>query len=567
MPPGSVRRSQLISTYGVGAIIAFEDESFMVCGTDRWDVEQSDLHEPRLERDLNVSGFATPPVGRGSRDVPVVRFPRWHSCPGCERLDDHRFFAGLHDNTCQSCNRVLVPSRFVIACPKGHIEDFPYFSWIHAGLGRSTGQHEMKISSSGETASLASVEVSCSCGAKRTMEGAFDRVELRKVARCRGRRPWLTSDADECSEDVRTLQRGASNVWFATLASALSIPPWSEGAHQALNRFWAVLRHVGDDALPQTIEGMGIASGTDYSVEDLVVAVKERRGTEQTPSDDGGLQLRLQEFDALRRGKEERSRGQEFVVETGQVPPDLASRLDQVMLAKRLREVRALTGFTRLTPSHDPERIAPLAVERPAWGLPAIEVKGEGVFMSFSSDAIGEWEARPEVRERAAVVDERYQRQASFWAAENERRITPRLLMVHTFAHALINQWALDAGYPAASLRERLFVSDDVAGLLIYTATSDAAGSLGGVISQAAPERLGPAVEEALGRYAWCSADPVCIETEAAGVDSLNLAACHACALLPETSCEERNTLLDRGLLIGTPKQPDLGFFADLVDH
>jgi hypothetical protein len=106
-----------------------------------------------------------------------------------------------------------------------------------------------------------------------------------------------------------------------------------------------------------------------------------------------------------------------------------------------------------------------------------------------------------------------------------------------------------------------------MAGLLIYTATTDAAGSLGGVVGQAEPERLDSALEQALARVSWCSADPLCIEADATGVDSLNLAACHACVLLPEVSCEEMNLLLDRGLLVGTPEDPAIGYFSTLVAH
>ena len=147
-----------------------------------------------------------------------------------------------------------------------------------------------------------------------------------------------------------------------------------------------------------------------------------------------------------------------------------------------------------------------------------------------------------------------------------DRVISPRLVLIHSLAHALINEWALDSGYPAAALRERLYVSDDMASVLIYTASSDSAGSLGGVIAQAQPQRLETSLRQALLRAAWCSSDPVCIESEAVGVDALNLAACHACSLLPEVSCEERNILLDRGLLVGLPVAPHLGYFGALLE-
>jgi hypothetical protein len=190
-------------------------------------------------------------------------------------------------------------------------------------------------------------------------------------------------------------------------------------------------------------------------------------------------------------------------------------------------------------------------------------VLGEGIFLRLDTARLARWETREDVRARAARINRNYR--DSFIGGNADREITPRLLLIHTLAHALIDQFALEAGYPAASLRERLYVSDEMAGLLIYTATTDAAGSLGGVVALARRERLAGSFLEALGRASWCSADPLCIETEAGGLDSLNLAACHACVLLPETSCEESNVLLDRGLLTGTPSQPDLGYFSSLV--
>jgi len=101
-----------------------------------------------------------------------------------------------------------------------------------------------------------------------------------------------------------------------------------------------------------------------------------------------------------------------------------------------------------------------------------------------------------------------------------------------------------------------------MAGLLLYTATSDSAGSLGGVVAKAQPARLAASFRELAARSAWCSADPLCVESGPSGVDGLNLAACHACCLLPEVSCEEMNLLLDRAMLIGTPSEPDAGFLG-----
>jgi hypothetical protein len=230
---------------------------------------------------------------------------------------------------------------------------------------------------------------------------------------------------------------------------------------------------------------------------------------------------------------------------------------------RRLREVRALRAFTRIEPPDpaDRTRWAQLSADPMDW-LPGMEVLGEGVFLMLNEDTLAGWERRDDVVARCAPIAANYQSRFTSLGSDPDREITPRLLLLHTLAHVLISQLSLECGYPAASLRERLYSSERMAGLLIYTAAADSAGSLGGLIAQAAPDRLSDTVLEAMAQAEWCSADPLCIEAGASGVESLNLAACHACCLLPETSCEEMNVLLDRGLLIGVPGNADLGYFA-----
>jgi hypothetical protein len=565
---GSVRRSQLITTYGIGSVVALGDESFMVAGLDHWPPRTPDIHEPRLERVLRVRGFVSPPAS-DRRDIPVVRFPRMYYCPVCRRLDSYGFFTGSPNNKCSTCGVDLVPSRFVTACRRGHVDDFPYHAWAHEGKPADPGkEHRLSIEAGGASASLSDILITCSCKEKATMQGSFGRIALKGITRCRGYRPWL-GDYESCDEVPRALQRGASNVWFPVVRSALSIPPWSEGAFKVLNRHWTFMRAMPDDALAATIRGSGIADGTPYSVDDLVTAARERRRREQDGSgvEDPNEELRREEYSALIHGMPEKSGLQEFVcIPVTSVASRVAEWIDHVAQVKRLHEVRALQSFTRLqasSPADPPEHRAPLGSrDEPDW-LPGIVVLGEGIFLRLDTARLARWETREDVRARAARINRNYR--DSFIGGNADREITPRLLLIHTLAHALIDQFALEAGYPAASLRERLYVSDEMAGLLIYTATTDAAGSLGGVVALARRERLAGSFLEALGRASWCSADPLCSETEASGLDSLNLAACHACVLLPETSCEESNVLLDRGLLTGTPSQPDLGYFSSLV--
>ena len=313
-PKGEIRRSQLITTYGVGSIVAVEDESFMVAGIDRWEPGPPNLHEPRLERRLRVNGFRLPPASESGPDIPVVRFPTWAHCPSCKRLDRYDRLTSIFKNACNACGIALVPSRFIICCVNGHVDDFPYFNWVHAGSPRIDGEHRMTIDSAGDTASLADIVITCTCGKRATMDGAFYKTAMKDVTRCLGRRPWLSENDTTCDQTPRTLQRGASNVWFSLTHSAISIPPWSEGAFLVLNKHWEILRHLSDkEALRGVLESMQLAAGTIYSTDDLVAAVIQRRADETADEDDVTRSLKRDEYLALLTGRPEQSRDQQFV--------------------------------------------------------------------------------------------------------------------------------------------------------------------------------------------------------------------------------------------------------------
>jgi hypothetical protein len=218
--------------------------------------------------------------------------------------------------------------------------------------------------------------------------------------------------------------------------SSISIPPWSEGAFKILNRYWSALQYSPDDALTQIIGGMGIAKGTPFTVEDLVLAVQQRRtgeGSGETQPD----ALRWQEYEALERGKAETGPDQEFVCVSAEGGNDLAAKwFDKVMLVKRLREVRALHAFTRVVGpmvGDPPERRAQIFQTSPGW-LPAIEVRGEGVFLELNRKRLQDWEADPEVVARARKVHDNYLRRTQAMGSVPNRVITPRFLLIHRFA-------------------------------------------------------------------------------------------------------------------------------------
>jgi hypothetical protein len=250
----------------------------------------------------------------------------------------------------------------------------------------------------------------------------------------------------------------------------------------------------------------------------------------------------------------------------------MSEHFADVVLVDRLRETRAMVGFERIvpeTPAQIDERKKLLRIEESArndW-LPAALVYGEGLFLTLREERLATWETGDAVQKRVALLQGRFDDAASRRQL-NERLLPGRLLLLHTLAHLLINQLTFECGYSSASLRERLYVSPaptPMAGLLIYTAAGDAEGTMGGLVRMGRPENLSRVVAQAVEGASWCSADPVCMEvgsTSGQGPDSCNLAACHSCALVPETACEHFNRFLDRGVVVGNVETSGLGYFT-----
>jgi hypothetical protein len=594
---GEIRRAQAITTYGVGSLIAVDHESFVVSGLDEadrsWRPDESPkIYERRLARLLDVDHFRLPPASDDtSKDgLRVRRFPLMHSCPECNELQHHRDFnppAGR--SVCGTCEVDLVPSRFVVACEAGHLGEFPYWQWVHRSSDRGSTTvgkcgGKLRLRTSGRTSSLRSILVSCTCGRapEVSMEGSFRRNALKDLGlKCRGHRPWLGTSApdQECGLPLRTLQRGSSSVWQPVLKSALSIPPWSNSREDPLAGRWEELRKY-ESRKDIEIYLNAVFNGGEWplsldEVMTLLAAEREEDPVEGGPTtfDHRYRALRNKEYERLCSGNDEseHSRDEQFVCET---PLGDQSVLDPLgvtgpMLVKKLREVRTLKAFTRLVDAESTTDAKEMPLSRdPLRWLPAMEVRGEGVFLRLDEDRLGTWERTIAVAARVERMRTAHQRVLDQRADDPSRAVpspaTPRMVLLHTLTHVLINEWSLDAGYPAASLRERLYAADDMAGVLIYTATSDSAGSLGGLVAQGEPELLDRTVRSAIRRVEWCSSDPLCMETEVSATGT-NLAACHACVMLPETSCEHNNILLDRALLVGTPDDPSVGFFQHIL--
>ena len=608
-PLGTVRRSQLISTFGIGSIVDLEKGSFMPMGLEDWErvtgLPSLSIGEPRLQAMLGVSHFRLGPVKedlpgttqvRARSAAPAVRFPRWHECPRCHRIghegapfelaaDGGRLVCLAHGPPVYT-----TPVRFVVACRKGHLNDFPWEWWAHrdrpAGVCVSPSLY---LGSHGQSASLSDLYVRCAaCGTKerpvrKSLSDAFGANAL-SGSSCSGFRPWLYDREADCDQPVRALQRGASNVHFGVVVSALSIPPASEAVSLIVQEIRAFLDGVPEATLPAVLAGVAIQHGV--SVEQLLTSYRQLRTLEG-----GGASLterlaRVEEYEALSEDREDPVIGgvvPQFRNNVLEPPPALMGLFDLVGAVSRLREVRVLAGFSRIEPypvSAEQIRqairdghISPLSRTPRNW-LPAAEIRGEGIFLRFRTDAVDAWvQANHGVRRRAAILEARSRAIADQRGYTRDYTVTPRLLLVHAFSHALIRQISVECGYSASALRERLYVAEaDAAGpvmngMLIYTGSPDSEGSLGGLVRLAEPELLEPIVLRTLRSVGWCGSDPVCLETDPQqSGDRVSGAACHCCLLLPETACEKFNRELDRTVLVGAADGSFNGYFGDAVE-
>ncbi|MEU3681456.1 DUF1998 domain-containing protein [Streptomyces sp. NPDC030592] len=600
-----VRQSQTVVPFGVGAVFDIQGESFVATGIGDWPSRgRQKLESARLASRLGVTGFYAAPATASDRfDVPdapgapYIRFPSWLFCGSCRRMKRWRIADEKPGQPprCPSCSpaRTLAPMRFVQICQAGHLSDVDWWFWAHSrrdpGERRQCEERErLRFLVSERASGLEALSVVCTakgCGASRDLLDVLGTHGMR----CSGRNPWQrASERVECPRPVQVVQRTAGNLYYPIVHSALDIPDTDLPAGH------------GDDALAAKVRAH------DLWVSLCRVAATPRAGVfrtmiqEDTGADDALLDALIAEetgqppssatassSDAHTGPARPDLSREEWAAFTAPAPPAtrdfalrettlglagedsdpwaaLGRRFGRVVLADRLREVRALSGFTRLSPD---ATVVPADTSRRLKWLPAVEVFGEGVFLTLDPAELTAWEADRGVRQRVAGMRGDLGRsfQRDRLEALTGPELSPRFVLLHTLAHLLIRQLSFESGYTTASLRERVYArpEQNQYGILVYTAAGDAEGTLGGLVRQGEPPRLAETLVRMTEAAAWCSADPLCAEHTGQGFGNLNRAACHACALLPETSCETGNTLLDRALVVGGESVP--GYLESIV--
>ena len=354
---GEIRPNQLITTFGPGAIVDAVKDSVTVLDTNYWTSKGKKIIDGRLAAYLGVSYFYMPQTSKKG-DLPVVSFPNYHVCsdPRCGRLfdvrdnfDEERY--KIYGPTCPICHRIAYPSRFIVMCEKGHMDDFPWDWWIHKG--KTTGHKNFKLYSTGYTSTLADMWVEClDCGEKRSLSGAMqeDAFEDKKFT---GKHPFRpTVKPEKCDSAVIPSQRGASNVYFPVIRSAISIPPWTDPLYNLIDEHLRILEQMIEMGVQdaETLIYNKYFSG-NYSRNEFHKALDNRRKNIKEFTE-----IKLMEYLAITHHNDPSyaSNKKHFKAEEDELPGGLKKVFSRVIKITRLRDVMVLLGFTR-TAAPDPD--------------------------------------------------------------------------------------------------------------------------------------------------------------------------------------------------------------------
>ncbi|GAB4196363.1 MAG: DUF1998 domain-containing protein [Sandaracinaceae bacterium] len=598
-PEGAIRRSQVVTTYGPGAMIDLVDSAVLVGGLDFWTYDKHkpgpDIREPRL-REALVERFRAAKrelsIDRPFRGAPtcsdreptryagiqVLEFPQWFVCqnPACRALVlkhhglEHK--RGRYRHYCDGKRAFeCVPVRFLGACRRGHLQEWPWIAYAHLGKSRCASP-ALRLRE-GATGDFAEIRVECQCGASQSLatatSGGF-------TLRCEGERPWLGKEGREaCEENLRLLVRTATNSYFAQVVSALSVPEPARALDDALVEHWQTLNVATAETLPafRTIPHIKEALA-GYSDDEVLRAIRVRQGGTTAARDP----LRTAEFKQFVTQPVEKlgelpPADAKFFAREAIVAGGVPQGLRRVVVASKLCEVRVQIGFTRLEPAtRNLQGEYDLAVQSAPLGLttnwlPATEVRGEGVLVQLDENAVQAWEARDAVKARADELRAGYDAWVKSMSPEAQARAPAfpgvRFYLLHSLSHLLISAISLECGYSASAIQERIYSGPSaldptpMAAILLSTGTSGMEGTLGGLVEQG--RRIRTHLQRAYDLGRLCSNDPVCAGHSPQDDPAerwLEGAGCHGCLFIAECSCEWFNRYLDRALVVPTVGRP-----------
>lgn len=572
---GEIRPNQLITTYGPGSIMDAVNDSLTVLDIEYWGTNNigKEIRDARLASYMNVRRFFMPKTG-GKEDIPVVSFPYYHVCSKgtCKFLFDMRDYFDMDqykknqgEVKCPKCGFPAYPSRFITVCEDGHMDDFPWRWWVHHG--ETSCKEDMYLKSMGNTSSLAELRVECNCGARRVMSGAMQKEKFAGLC-CSGNHPHRPgAKAKICKKSVIPSQRGASNVYFTVTRNAISIPPWTNPINDIMGTQRATIETL--------VEAMGEEAGLSFAYQKYF---GDKYSYEDFKAAYDRLSQNIKEFTELKEMEyaaithhedvEYQHDVKYFKAEEVALSESLKEYISRIIKIHRLREVRVLTGFTRLE-APEPEvdeqsHIVKLKCSSGEKWLPAVEINGEGVFIELNKEKINQWIQIETVKSRSDKYEECYAAYCQKKGWENFKPRNAEYVLLHTLSHMLIKEMSMQSGYSSSALHERIYSSEKMCGILIYTGAADKEGSLGGLVELGGMNKFLPLLKGALENGLTCTTDPECFMKNPTS-ERLNGAACHSCTMISETACENGNRLLDRALVVPVPEHEKMGYFRELV--
>lgn len=595
--PLSMRGRDLAGRSSVGAIVEFGSQSFVVADVKHWggeDYQGVTIEHERLAAYLGVTELRGLPASDRAKGPALVRFPMWMFCVACrvlKRRDGE--FPTDDEPRCPSCGGVLVGMRWVGACKRGHLFDIPWDRWAHADRDKVPGadppcrqRADLRLRTRRGQSVDQSLYIECITCRRSSSLARVESPEglaILGLTSCPGTQPWYGRNRDYCCDQTPViLLRASSRIHFPQIMSMIEIPPEADQpltevdiaelrsvAGQLVFSAWLDQRRDGEPLfrVEKIASQLGITPAVieemiDREIGRVAVPAIDRDGTIRAEDAKDSHQELLREWVALCTPRPDRPAWSRFVTEHHDVSAlgqPFSNLFDRLVLVERLREVRAYYGYRRID-TNDPEGLQGASRRRADGGLstpwlPAHEVMGEGIFLNLSDDRVKAWSSDPRVAQRIQTLSDRFGASTlsrGRQAATVSHRDFP---LLHSIAHLLIRELAFSAGYSATSLRERIYVGETSSGrtargILIYTAEGDSEGTLGGLVRAGSPSRLAQTLASMTARAEWCGQDPVCRESQGQGYLALNLAACHGCSLLSETSCVHQNVLLDRMLAV-----------------
>ena len=577
-----VRPNQFITTFGPGAILDSINDSLTILDTKYWEQNSKgdEIFFFFLANYLHVHHFYKPNTKDSKNKegktygLPAVSFPSYHVCSNskCQFIFDIRKEGYFDVETykkfpgevkCPKCKYKAFPARFITICPNGHMDDFPWREWVHSG-GNCDG--DLILQTSRKNSTLGELWVKClKCNKSRSMTGA-----LTTKFTCTGRFPHKPREKfKKCNCDAIGSQRGASNVYFGVTRSAISIPPWNDEIYDLIMANIKLIdfaRNMPDQNMREM--NMGFVYEQNFKPKGYTREQFDKALATMDSDTKEKKELKELEYQTIVNHQKVALKKDYsyFKASEEELFLGLEKFFSRMILIHRLREVMVLLGHTRVVSpepdSNDDAHTCRLSVDDDDKWLPATEIIGEGFFLVLNDDYLREWISINKVSERSTKFAQSYNEYVHSRGWQNTKPRNAVYVLLHTLAHILIKEMAMQAGYSSSSMHERIYAGEDMHGLLIYTGAADKEGSLGGLVQLGKKEKFFGLLKGALENALTCTTDPECLDKEPDS-ETINGAACHACCMISETACENGNRMLDRSLVVTLPDHEEMAYFKD----